>query len=146
MDKRNMRIGDFVRDPEQNDNLIVTLNEIGYSELFEGIPLNRRFFDKNTFNVDTTTGNESAFRGTTIERSRTSSRSFTFVNCPGNNFWFGLDSSARTPNVPVFGSTSGSAKSTIPFTGYSESSAKVTVTVGCHKRSCHIFNQHFRHV
>ena len=40
MDKRNMRIGDFVRDPEQNDNLIVTLNEIGYSELFEGIPLN----------------------------------------------------------------------------------------------------------
>lgn len=62
MDKRNMRIGDFVRDPEQNDNLIVTLNEIGYSELFEGIPLNRRFFDKNAFKVDTTTGNEVLYR------------------------------------------------------------------------------------
>ena len=31
MDKRNMRIGDFVRDPEQNENLRVTLNEIEYS-------------------------------------------------------------------------------------------------------------------
>ena len=44
-----MRIGDFVRDQAQNENLIVTLNEIDYSELFEGIPLNRRFFDKNAF-------------------------------------------------------------------------------------------------
>ena len=49
MDKRNMRIGDFVRDPEQNENLRVTLNEIEYSEIFEGIPLKRRFFDKNAF-------------------------------------------------------------------------------------------------
>ena len=29
-----MRIGDFVRDPEQNENLRVTLNEIDYSEIF----------------------------------------------------------------------------------------------------------------
>ena len=62
MDKRNMRIGDFVRDPEQNENLRVTLNEIEYSEIFEGIPLNRRFFDKNAFKVDTTTGNEVLYR------------------------------------------------------------------------------------
>ena len=27
MDKRNMRIGDFVRDPAQNENLRVTLYE-----------------------------------------------------------------------------------------------------------------------
>ena len=58
MDKRNMRIGDFVRDPEQNESLKVTLNEIEYSEIFEGIPLTRRFFDKNAFKVDSTTGNE----------------------------------------------------------------------------------------
>ena len=62
MDKRNMRIGDFVRDPVQNENLWVTLNEIEYSEIFEGIPLNRRFFDKNAFKVDTTTGNEVLYR------------------------------------------------------------------------------------
>ena len=62
MDKRNMRIGDFVRDPVQNENLRVTLNEIEYSEIFEGIPLNRRFFDKNAFSVDTTTGNEVLYR------------------------------------------------------------------------------------
>ena len=62
MDKRNMRIGDFVRDPEQNGNLIVTLNEIDYSELFEGIPLTRQFLDKNAFKVDTTTGNEVLYR------------------------------------------------------------------------------------
>ena len=57
-----MRIGDFVRDQAQNENLIVTPNEIEYSELFEGIPLNRRFFDKNAFKVDTTTGNEVLYR------------------------------------------------------------------------------------
>lgn len=34
-----MRVGDFIRDPEQNENLKVTLNEIEYSEIFEGIPL-----------------------------------------------------------------------------------------------------------
>ena len=62
MDKRNMRIGDFVRDPVQNENLRVTLNEIEYSEIFEGIPLNRTFFDKNAFNVDTATGNEVLYR------------------------------------------------------------------------------------
>ena len=57
-----MRIGDFVRDQAQNENLIVTLNEIDYSELFEGIPLTRQFFDKNAFDVDTTTGNEVLYR------------------------------------------------------------------------------------
>ena len=57
-----MRIGDFVRDQAQNENLIVTLNEIDYSELFEGIPLTRLFFDKNAFDVDTTTGNEVLYR------------------------------------------------------------------------------------
>ena len=57
MDKRNMRIGDFVRDQAQNENLIVTLNEIDYSELFEGIPLTSQFFNKNAFKVGTTTGN-----------------------------------------------------------------------------------------
>ena len=57
-----MRIGDFVRDPGQNENLRVTLNEIEYSELFEGIPLTRRFFDKNDFAVDTSTGNEVLYR------------------------------------------------------------------------------------
>ena len=57
-----MRIGDFVRDPEQNENLRVTLNEIEYSEIFDGIPLKRRFFDKNAFKVDTTTGNEVLYR------------------------------------------------------------------------------------
>ena len=62
MDKRSMRIGDFVRDQAQNENLIVTLNEINYSELFEGIPLTRQFFDKNAFKVDTTTGNEVLYR------------------------------------------------------------------------------------
>ena len=62
MDKRSMRIGDFVRDQAQNENLIVTLNEIVYSELFEGIPLTRQFFDKNAFKVDTTTGNEVLYR------------------------------------------------------------------------------------
>ena len=62
MDKRNMRIGDFVRDPEQNENLKVTLNEIEYSEIFDGIPLKRRFFDKNAFKVDTATGNEVLYR------------------------------------------------------------------------------------
>ena len=62
MDKRNMRIGDFVRDPEQNENLRVTLNEIEYSEIFEGIPLTRRFFDKNGFAVDTSTGDEVLFK------------------------------------------------------------------------------------
>ena len=62
MDKRNMRIGDFVRDQAQNENLIVTLNEIDYSELFEGIPLTRQFFDKNAFDVDTPTGNEVLYR------------------------------------------------------------------------------------
>ena len=46
-----MRVGDFVRDPAQNENLWVTLNEIEYSEIFEGIPLKRRFFDKNAFKV-----------------------------------------------------------------------------------------------
>ena len=62
MDKRNMRIGDFVRDAEQNENLRVTLNEIEYSEIFEGIPLTMRFFDKNAFKIDTTTGNEVLYR------------------------------------------------------------------------------------
>ena len=62
MDKRNMRIGDFVKDPVQNYNLRVTLNEIEYSELFEGIPLTRRFFDKNDFAVDSTTGNEVLYK------------------------------------------------------------------------------------
>ena len=57
-----MRIGDFVRDPEQNENLRVTLNEIEYSEIFEGIPLDRSFFDKNGFAVDTTTGNEVLYK------------------------------------------------------------------------------------
>ena len=57
-----MRIGDYVRDPGQNENLRVTLNEIEYSELFEGIALSRRFFDKNGFAVDTTTGNEVLYR------------------------------------------------------------------------------------
>ena len=57
-----MRIGDFVKDPVQNYNLRVTLNEIEYSELFEGIALTRRFFDKNGFAVDTTTGNEVLYR------------------------------------------------------------------------------------
>lgn len=62
MDKRNMRIGDYVRDPMQNEKLIVTLNEIECSELFEGIALTRRFFEKNGFVVDTSTGNEVLFK------------------------------------------------------------------------------------
>ena len=62
MDNRNMRIGDFVKDPVQNYNLRVGLNEIAYSEIFEGIALTRRFFDKNAFKVDTTTGNEVLYR------------------------------------------------------------------------------------
>ena len=62
MDKRNMRIGDFVRDPVQNENLWVTLNEIECSEIFEGIALTRSFFDKNGFVVDTSTGNEVLFK------------------------------------------------------------------------------------
>ena len=62
MDNRNMRIGDFVKDPVQNYNLRVTLNEIEYSELFEGIALTRRFFDKNGFAVDTTTGNKVLYK------------------------------------------------------------------------------------
>ena len=48
MDKRNMRIGDF--------------DEIAYSEIFEGIALTRRFFDKNGFAVDTSTGNEVLYK------------------------------------------------------------------------------------
>ena len=52
-----MRIGDFVKDPVQNYNLRVGIDEIAYSEIFEGIALTRRFFDKNGFAVDTTTGN-----------------------------------------------------------------------------------------
>ena len=62
MDNRNMRIGDFVKDPVQNYNLRVGIEEIAYSEIFEGIPLTRRFFDKNDFAVDTTTGNEVLYR------------------------------------------------------------------------------------
>ena len=42
MDNRNMRIGDFVKDPVQNCNLRVGLNEIAYAEIFEGIALTRR--------------------------------------------------------------------------------------------------------
>lgn len=57
-----MRIGDFVRDPMQNEKLIVTLNEIECSDLFEGIALTRRFFDKNGFVVDTTTGKEVLYK------------------------------------------------------------------------------------
>ena len=62
MDKRNMRIGDFVRDPMQNEKLIVTLNEIECSELFEGIPLTKKFFDKNGFAVDTAIRNEVLYK------------------------------------------------------------------------------------
>ena len=62
MDKRNMCIGDFVKDPVLNEKLRVTLNEIEYSHLFEGIPLKRKFFDKNAFKIDTTTGNEVLYR------------------------------------------------------------------------------------
>ena len=75
-----MRIGDFVRDPEQNENLRVTLNEIDYSEIFGGIPLTRRFFDKKACKGDTTTGNEVLYR----------QEGGTFVTAEdkGNGGWF----------------------------------------------------------
>ena len=57
-----MRIGDFVRDPMQNEKLIVTLNEIECSELFEGIPITEKFFKKNGFAVDTATRNEVLYK------------------------------------------------------------------------------------
>ena len=62
MNKQNMRIGDFVRDPMQNEKLRVTLNEIEYSDLFDGIPLTKKFFEKNGFAVDTATGNEVLYK------------------------------------------------------------------------------------
>ena len=75
-----MRIGDFVKDPVQNYNLRVTLNEIEYSELFEGIPLTRRFFDKNDFAVDTSTGNEVLYRQ--------EGGTFVTAEYKGNGGWF----------------------------------------------------------
>ena len=80
MDNRTMRIGDFVKDPVQNYNLRVTLNEIEYSELFEGIPLTRRFFDKNDFAVDTSTGNEVLYRQ--------EGGTFVTAEYKGNGGWF----------------------------------------------------------
>lgn len=62
MNKQNMRIGDYVRDPMQNYNLRVGLNEIAYSEIFEGIALTKKFFEKNGFAVDTATGNEVLYK------------------------------------------------------------------------------------
>lgn len=62
MDKRELRVGDFVKDPAQNYTMRVGVEEIACAELFEGLPLTRGFFDKNGFRVDTTIGKEVLYK------------------------------------------------------------------------------------
>ena len=88
-----MRIGDFVKDPVQNYNLRVGIDEISYSEIFEGIALTRRFFDKNGFAVDTTTGNEVLYRqeGGAIVTAEDKGNGCWFVQIRHGNMTFAGD-------------------------------------------------------
>lgn len=62
MDGRNMRIGDFVKDPAQNYIMRVGIDEMRFPELFDGIALTKGFFLKNGYQPDYTTGKEVLYR------------------------------------------------------------------------------------
>jgi len=62
MDKRNLRIGDYVKDPNNFGYTIkVGLDELRYSELFNPAPLYEEFFTKNGFEVQELGGETNYF-------------------------------------------------------------------------------------
>lgn len=62
MDKRELRVGDFVKDPAQNYTMRVGVEEIAYAELFEGLPLTKTFFVKNGYKETEIDGKVVLFR------------------------------------------------------------------------------------
>ena len=62
MDNRNLRIGDYVKDPNNYGYICrVGIDELRYSEIFQPAPLYEEFFTKNGINAEEVAGETAYF-------------------------------------------------------------------------------------
>lgn len=92
MDKRFMRVGNYVQDPIQNIVLEAKADEVVYADLFAGIPLTEKFFTRNKFVLESVNGENHYYReeGFFATAQRTDDAWFVQVRANGMTFTGGI--------------------------------------------------------